>query len=116
MKKQAKPILRQLLKNHRKYGMMLFIKDAVFKAYRYSDDSCLREMDKLVGDDEELFYEVIELYKRFYDYWTYLKEEAPQWKTVEVVPFADNSIEEKQVDKHGNVRWVMVKAPSGDIC
>lgn len=95
---------------------MLFIENAIFKAYRYSDESCLRELDMLVGEDETLFYDVINLYKRFLPYWTYLKEVAPEWKVIEEIHFADNSIEEKQVDKNGNVRWVMTKQPSGDVC
>jgi hypothetical protein len=38
------------------------------------------------------------------------------WRTVEEIPYMDNSVEAIQEDKNGNRRRVTVKPPSGDAC
>lgn len=114
--KEAKPILRQMLKHYGLYGGMLFIEDASFKAYRYSGDGALVYLDKAVGDNEKLFYDVIELYKRHYEYRHYLQEVAPQWKVVTYHYFADNSVEVEEINKYGETRYRMIEAPKGDLC
>lgn len=43
-------------------------------------------------------------------------ENARQWKQVNVVSYADNSIEEIWRDKDGNEKRVMVIPPHGDAC
>lgn len=110
----AKKTLRFLLGNYGKYGGMLFFSEN-FKGYRYSDPM-MDKFDKICGDDEKLFRDVIKLYERYYDFKSYLKEIAPRWTTVEIVNYADNSTEAKQVDKYGNVRWIMLEPPHGDAC
>lgn len=112
---QAKETVRFMIKNFGKYGGMLFIESAKFKAYRYSYDKELEYMDKICGNDEKLFYDIIKLYKRYDSYRNYLREIAPEWKTVKTIPYADNSVEEKQIDKYGNVRYIMVEAHKGDL-
>lgn len=112
--KEAKSTLRFLLDNYSKYDGMLFFSDN-FKGYRYSN-MMMDKFDRICGDDEKLFFDTIKLYERYYKLRTYLKEVAPKWSTVEVIPYADNSVEEKQVDKFGNVRYIMITPPSGDLC
>ena len=112
--KDAKKTLRFLIKNYGKYGGMLFFNEH-FKAYRYSD-MMMDKFDRICGDDEKLFHDTIKLYERYHDFKSYLQEVAPKWTTVEIVHFADNSTEAKQVDKNGNVRWIMLEAPHGDAC
>jgi hypothetical protein len=52
----------------------------------------------------------------------YFREVEPGWKPdTSVSPtgeihWADNSIERREIDKHGNKRTVQVAAPSGDLC
>lgn len=43
-------------------------------------------------------------------------EEARQWKFVERLYWADNSVEEIYEDKDGNRKTVMVTGPHGDAC
>ena len=43
-------------------------------------------------------------------------EDAKQWRFIENVYFADNSIEAIYEDKDGNRKSVMVTAPHGDAC
>ena len=112
--KEAKNTLRFLLKNYSKYGGMLFF-DENFKGYRYSN-MMMDKFDRICGDDEKLFKDTIELYNRHRSYKHFLKEVVPEWKVAEIIPYADNSVEEKQVDKFGNVRYVMTTAPHGDLC
>lgn len=113
MRKEAKPILRHLLKHFRKYGNWLDLKGE-FKAYRYGYGA-INVLDKMVGDDEELFYDVKKLYYRYEAFTTYLDEIS--WVKVATHNYADNSIEEEQKNIYtGETRYVMVLAPSGDVC
>lgn len=43
-------------------------------------------------------------------------EDAKQWRYVETVYWADNSVEEIYEDKDGNRKTVMVTGPHGDAC
>lgn len=43
-------------------------------------------------------------------------EAARQWKRVNTIAYADNSIEEIWRDKDGNEKTVMVTPPHGDVC
>lgn len=43
-------------------------------------------------------------------------ENARQWKQVNVVAYADNSVEEIWRDKDGNEKRVVVIPPHGDVC
>ena len=43
-------------------------------------------------------------------------EAARQWKRVNTIAYADNSIEEIWRDKDGNEKTVMVIPPHGDVC
>jgi len=43
-------------------------------------------------------------------------ESACQWREVERIAYADNSVESYQVDRHGNRRTVTLTHPSGDAC
>ena len=43
-------------------------------------------------------------------------EAARQWKRVNTVAYADNSVEEIWRDKDGNEKTVMITPPSGDAC
>ena len=112
--KDAKQTLRFLLDNYSKYSGMLFFDDN-FKGYRYSNPM-MDKFDKICGDDERLFEDTIKLYYRHRQYVIYLRQVAPQWRTIETIPYADNSVEEKQIDKNGNIRYVMITPPSGDLC
>lgn len=64
----------------------------------------------------EVWQKVARLSERYRRFVRYCKEVKPEWKTVDHVYYADNSIEAIQVDKYGNQRRVMVAAPSGDAC
>lgn len=68
------------------------------------------------GCDEKIWKDIYQLNERYYSFCQYCKETLPEWKTVETIPFADNSVEIKQVDKNGNIRYKMVTPPSGDLC
>lgn len=43
-------------------------------------------------------------------------ERSRQWKQIGTYRYADNSVEEKFMDKDGNVKTVMAVAPHEDIC
>lgn len=43
-------------------------------------------------------------------------EDMKQWKFIERIYYADNSVEEVYEDKDGNQKIEMVTAPHGDIC
>jgi len=43
-------------------------------------------------------------------------EKAREWKLVETIGWADNSVEEIYEDKDGNRKTVMVVGPHGDAC
>lgn len=43
-------------------------------------------------------------------------EAARQWKRVNTIAYADNSVEEIWRDKDGNEKTVMVTPPHGDVC
>jgi hypothetical protein len=56
------------------------------------------------------------LLRRYEGYRHYLTEVWPQWRTVETIPWMDNSVDEVQVDRFGNRRTVQTVAPHGDAC
>lgn len=39
-----------------------------------------------------------------------------EWKLSETLHFADNSVEEVWIDKHGNTKRIMTVGPHGDVC
>lgn len=43
-------------------------------------------------------------------------EAARQWKRVNTVAYADNSVEEIWRDKDGNKKTIMITPPHGDVC
>lgn len=47
-------------------------------------------------------------YERFYDF-------VHQWKQIDTINFADNSVEAIQQDRAGNIRQVMILRPGGDV-
>lgn len=46
----------------------------------------------------------------------YVKEIEPEWREVDRIWYADNSIEAIQEDNRGNRRRVMIESPHGDFC
>ena len=44
------------------------------------------------------------------------REKAKEWKKVDTMYYADNSIEEIYENKYGERKTIMVTAPHGDIC
>jgi len=59
---------------------------------------------------------VARLSNRYLRFHHYVTEVAPGWTKVRDIHFADNSIEQEQVDRNGNTRRVMIDGPHGDIC
>lgn len=56
------------------------------------------------------------LLRRYQQYRYYLTEVWPQWRTVQTIPWMDNSVDEVQEDRFGNRRTVQTTPPHGDAC
>lgn len=62
------------------------------------------------------YEKIMKLLTRYQRFYTYVKETSPQWKKVREIYWADNSIEELQINKYGEERTIMIVAPHGDAC
>lgn len=69
-----------------------------------------------LGCNDEIWSDVYKLNKRHERFKNYIQEIAPEWKEVDRIYWADNSIEAVQENKFGDRRKVMVEAPHGDAC
>ena len=56
------------------------------------------------------------VHARYLRFRHYVEEIEPEWRKVNEVHYADNSVEEIQQDKYGNRRTRLTTAPSGDRC
>lgn len=110
MDKQAKVILRQLIERAAKNRTYLIILESFypsgFNSAYYAQQ---------LGTNHEIWKDIYKLYNRYSQFLEYMREVKPQWKVVNTIHFADNSIEEVQENKYGEQRTVMVKSPSGDL-
>ena len=112
MDKKAKEILRELIQIHKENRKYLVITE---RFYPYSTCSPSDYAQRL-GADYEIWKDIYKLHERYRRFLHYIHEIKPQWKTIKTIDFADNSIEELQENIYGEQRYVMVKAPSGDLC
>lgn len=62
------------------------------------------------------YQEMAKLLARYQRFGKYVREILPEWKTVKRIGYADNSVEEIQVDRFGNKRKRMIVGPGGDAC
>ncbi|MFG2847460.1 hypothetical protein ACGF12_30470 [Kitasatospora sp. NPDC048296] len=46
----------------------------------------------------------------------YFTETEPQWRNTQVIHYADNSVVQEQVNKHGRRREITLTPPHGDVC
>lgn len=109
LNKKAKEILRKLIEmNNKSYLVILE------SYYPHGDGECAKAAR--MGATEEIWKDIYKLYQRYSQFKYYVKEVKPQWKVINTTHFADNSIEETHQSKDGQIKTVMVKYPSGDIC
>ncbi|WP_090739322.1 hypothetical protein [Paenibacillus sp. Mc5Re-14] len=73
----------------------------------------LSDKDVMTNDEHK---KVARLLLRYQRYCYYCKEILPQWREVDRINFADNSVEVVQINRYGEKRHVMVTAPHGDAC
>lgn len=111
---QTKGILKQLLAEHGQYGLN-YLYLPTFDSAFYSSSYEAHALLKMVNENREAYDEVVKMYKRYRDK-VHAHEEAKEWKEVDRIHFADNSIEVIYEDKDGNRKQVMETAPHGDAC
>lgn len=73
----------------------------------------LWDKDVLTKEEHKKVAKLLLRYQRFYHY---CKEISQQWREINRIHWADNSIDSVQVNKHGEKRHVMVTGPHGDAC
>lgn len=69
--------------------------------------------DLVTRTEYEKIMKLIARYQRFRNY---VEEIAPEWRTIDTIYWADNSIEDIQVNKYGERRKVTRVGPWGDVC
>lgn len=65
---------------------------------------------------QEQYEQLFVLQERYVSFHRHLTEVAPEWKTVDRINWADNSVDLIQEAKDGRRRTVQETAPHGDIC
>ena len=108
MDKKAKVILRQLKEKNK--GSYLVILPTF---YPYGFNSAYEAQQ--LGADHKIWKDIYNLHERYNRFKHYVREVKPQWKTIDTIEYADNSIEEIQENSNGERRTVMIKCPIGDL-
>ncbi|AEO93887.1 gp644 [Bacillus phage G] len=109
--KKAKVILRELIRsNNASYLVIL----KSFYPHGSCTNPCVKARD--LGANYEIWADIYKLHERYRRFRYYMSDIKPQWKDVETIPYADNSVEVIQENINGERRKIMTKAPSGDIC
>ena len=83
-----------------------------FLGYYISDYACDSLVERLTKDER---LRLVELQKKMRAEWK-AADEAREWKLVDTLYWADNSIEEIWEDKDGIRKTVTVCHPHGDLC
>lgn len=65
---------------------------------------------------QEQFEKLFTLQERYRSFVRHLQEVVPQWRNVDRIHWADNSVDIVQEDKDGRRRTVQETGPHGDIC
>jgi hypothetical protein len=69
-----------------------------------------------LGGDADMWKDVCILEKRYRRFVHYIREVKPQWKEVDRIHWADNSVDIVQENANGETRKVIASVPSGDVC
>lgn len=112
MDKKAKEILRAIQKRADENNTYYVILKTYWSYASGFETRIANEM----GVNDEIWKDLYNLNERYKRFCHYIKEIKPNWKTIEWIDYADNSIEVIEVNNQGEKRNRMIKAPSGDLC
>lgn len=112
-KPTAKEVLRAIIKEAKERKTYYVILDEKYIPYwKEWHHRIAVEM----GCDDTTWMEVYRLNKRYKRFCHYVEEIIPQWRDIDKIYFADNSVETIQINRWGETRKVMIVPPHGDVC
>lgn len=79
-------------------------------------DMKIADLTSFAPVTKDEYKKLARLLKRYVRFYNYCKETAPQWREIDRINWADNSIDSVQINKHGEKRHVQITGPHGDAC
>src|SRR5690606_32632959 len=112
MDKKAKEILRAIIEKANQNKTYYVISKTY---WAYSNNWAVKLVGEL-GVNDKIWDDLYKLNERYERFRHYMKEIKPNWKVIDTIYYADNSITVVEQNKQGEKRRRMTVAPSGDAC